>query len=87
VIGGILCLLVAIQYLWRQHPVKAMHWGWGGLAFIGSGLLAGLCGMGGPPLVIWSMAHDWPAEKTRGFLFAVFATSIPTKLTIYPNVV
>jgi uncharacterized membrane protein YfcA len=82
VIGGILCLLVAIQFLWRPHPVKTMHWGWGGFAFIGSGLLAGLCGMGGPPLVIWSMAHDWSTEKTRGFLFAVFATSIPVQIVL-----
>jgi uncharacterized membrane protein YfcA len=82
VIGGILCLLVAIQFLWRPHPVKAMHWGWGGLAFIGSGFLAGLCGMGGPPLVLWSMAHDWSTQKTRGFLFAVFATSIPVHIVL-----
>lgn len=82
VIGGILCLLVAIQFLWRPHPVKAMHWGWGGFAFLGSGLLAGLCGMGGPPLVIWSMAHYWSTEKTRGFLFAVFATSIPVQIVL-----
>jgi uncharacterized membrane protein YfcA len=82
VIGCILCLLVAIQFLWRPQPVKTMHWGWGGLAFIGSGLLAGVCGMGGPPLVLWSMAHDWSTQKTRGFLFAVFATSIPGQIVL-----
>jgi len=82
VIGCILCLLVAIQFLWRPQPVKTMHWSWAGLAFIASGLLAGLCGMGGPPLVLWSMAHDWSTEKTRGFLFAVFATSIPVQIVL-----
>jgi uncharacterized membrane protein YfcA len=80
VIGGILCLLAGIQLLWRPHPVKSMHWGWGGLAFAASGLLSGLCGMGGPPLVLWSMAHDWSTRKTRGFLFAVFAISIPVQI-------
>ncbi len=82
VIGCILCLLVAIQLFWRPQPVKTMHWGWAGLAFITSGLLAGLCGMGGPPLVLWSMAHDWSTQKTRGFLFAVFATSIPVQIVL-----
>ena len=81
-IGCILCLLVAIQFLWRPQPVKTMHWGWGGLAFIASGLLSGVCGMGGPPLVLWSMAHDWSTQKTRGFLFAVFATSIPFQIVL-----
>ena len=82
VIGCTLCVLVAIQLLWRPHPVKTMHWGWAGLAFIGSGLLAGVCGMGGPPLVLWSMAHDWSTQRTRGFLFAVFATSIPVQILL-----
>lgn len=82
VLGCILCLLVVIQFLWRPQPVTIMHWSWAGLAFIASGLLAGLCGMGGPPLVLWSMAHDWSTEKTRGFLFAVFATSSPVQIVL-----
>lgn len=82
VIGCILCLLVAVQFLWRPQPVNTMHWGWAGLAFVASGLLAGVCGMGGPPLVLWSMAHDWSTHKTRGFLFAVFATSIPVQIVL-----
>ena len=77
VIGCILCLLIAVQALWRPRPVKTMHWSWAGLAFVASGLLSGLCGMGGPPLVLWSMAHDWSSHRTRGFLFAAFATAIP----------
>jgi uncharacterized protein len=82
VIGGILCLLAIIQLLWRPHPVEAMHWGWAGLSWSASGILAGICGMGGPPLVLWAMAHNWSTEKTRGFLFAVFATSIPFQLAL-----
>ncbi len=82
VIGGILCALVAIQLLWRPHAHRAMHWGWAGLAFTASGLLAGVSGMGGPPLVLWSMAHDWSTHRTRGFLFAVFATSIPVQILL-----
>ncbi len=82
VIGFILCLLVAIQLLWRTPAVKALHWSWAGFAFITSGLLAGLCGMGGPPLVLWTMAHSWSSQMTRGFLFAVFATSIPVQIVL-----
>ena len=80
VVGSILCLLVAIQFFCRPHPVERTHWAWAGLALVASGLLAGVSGMGGPPLVLWAMAHNWSTEKTRGFLFAVFATSIPVQI-------
>ncbi len=80
VIGCILCLIVGMQLIWRPQPVKAMRWGWSVLAFLASGLLSGICGMGGPPLVLWSMAHDWSSRKIRGFLFSVFAASIPIQI-------
>ena len=64
VVGGILCVVVVFQFLWRVQPAEAVHWFWGGLAFIASGLLAGVCGMGGPPLVLWALAHKWSAERT-----------------------
>lgn len=82
VIGCILCALVLIQLLWRPQPVSSMHWAWGGFAFITSGILQGISGMGGPPLVIWSMAHNWTTQKTRGFLFTVFALGVPFQILL-----
>jgi len=82
VVGIVLCLLVVTQLLFRVRPVENVHWLWGGLAFSASGLLAGVCGMGGPPLVLWSLSRDWRAERTRGFLFAVFAASIPVQIVL-----
>lgn len=82
VIGLILCGLVVLQTLCRPKPAANLHWGWGGLAFASSGLLSGLCGMGGPPLVIWLMAQDWTTKQNRGFLFAVFATAIPLQIVL-----
>ncbi len=38
--------------------------------------------MGGPPLVLWVMAHDWTAERTRAFLFASFMGLVPVQLTL-----
>ena len=80
IIGCILCGLVLLQLLVRVKPKQSVHWIWGGIAFSASGILSGICGMGGPPLVLWTMAHDWPVKKTRGFLFSVFAASIPLQL-------
>ena len=80
VIGVILCLLVALQLLCRPRPAVSLAWYWGAIANVGSGLLAGICGMGGPPLVLWAMAHDWPSKKMRGFLFGAFAAASPAQL-------
>lgn len=82
VIGTILCIIVLIQVLWRPRPVSSLHWSWGGFAFVTSGVLQGVCGMGGPPLVIWSMAHDWPGNRIRGFLFCAFGMTIPIQLAM-----
>lgn len=82
VVGATLCLLIIIQMVWPTRPVDSMHMGWGFVAWMASGLLSGFCGMGGPPLVLWSMAHTWSSEKTRGFLFAVFALASPIQLIL-----
>ncbi len=81
-VGALLCLLVAVQFCWRPKPVDRSHWGWAALAFSISGLLSGISGMGGPPLVLWAMAHNWSSHRTRGFLFAVFLTAIPLQLVL-----
>ena len=81
-VGLALCLLVLVLFVWKPRPVASLHWAWGAVAFTASGILAGLVGMGGPPLVLWLMAHDWSTRKTRGFLFAVFTMSIPFQLAL-----
>lgn len=82
VVGLILCLLVIAQLVCKVRPAENIHWLWGALAFSTSGLLAGASGMGGPPLVLWSLGNNWSAEKIRGFLFAVFAASIPIQIVL-----
>ena len=82
VVGSVLCILVATAVIGKFKPVEKLHWGWGVLACSASGLLAGLVGMGGPPLVFWTLMHDWTVAKTRGFLFAVFVICRPLQLVL-----
>ncbi len=52
--------------------------------FFLSGLLQGLVGMGGPPMVFWTQAHDWSTQRSRGFLFSMYLISLfPAFLTLY----
>jgi uncharacterized membrane protein YfcA len=82
VVGCVICLLVGIQVAFQVKPVERVHRAWTALAFLTSGLLSGITGMGGPPMVMWVMAHNWSGEKTRAFLFAVFLVSAPVQIAL-----
>ena len=38
--------------------------------------------MGGPAMVFWVQAHDWGTRRSRGFLFAMYLSSLVPALTI-----
>ena len=79
-IGLVLLVFLVLQAAWQPRPREKLHGAWSAAAFLGSGFTGGLCSMGGPPLVLWVMAHDWPTDRTRGFLFASFASMVPVQL-------
>jgi len=81
-IGAILCLLVLLKITIKIRTYDKIHWGWGAIAFSLSGLISGICGMGGPPLVIWTLFHNWSVKKIRGFLFSVFMGGTPIYLIV-----
>lgn len=45
-----------------------------------SGFLAGLIGMGGPPLVLWVMRQDWSSRAQRCFLWLSFLQVMPLQI-------
>lgn len=77
VVGVVVLLIVATQAALRIKPREHLHVAWEWLAFGVGGYLLGLCGMGGPAMVLWVMAHDWPMNRARAFLYFLFATGIP----------
>jgi uncharacterized membrane protein YfcA len=80
--GAVVLLLVLVQTVWQPTPRAELRGGWTLTAFLASGFAGGLCSMGGPPLVMWTMAHDWSTERTRAFLFAAFMTTVPLQLLL-----
>jgi uncharacterized membrane protein YfcA len=75
-VGVVVLLIVAIQWFLRVAPQPRLHPAWECLAFGLGGFLLGLCGMGGPVMVLWVLAHDWPMNRARAFLFFIFATGL-----------
>jgi len=80
VFGCILLVVIAGQGWFRPRPRERLHVGWGILAFATAGLLTGLSGMGGPPLVLWVMAHDWSSRRSRITLWMIFLSMLPSNL-------
>jgi uncharacterized membrane protein YfcA len=78
VVGAIVIGLLILRAVLRPKPRDSVGTGWGVVASVASGLLAGLVGMGGPPIVLYALAHDWEKDTFRGFLFATFLLVLPT---------
>jgi len=76
IVGVIVLLVVAAQRALHVSPQERLHIGWEWLAFGLGGFLLGFCGMGGPPMVLWVLAHDWSMNRARAFLFYIFATGL-----------
>jgi uncharacterized membrane protein YfcA len=77
VVGGIIIAILVTQWLFRIKPRQQLAAGWLWLAGSISGFLTGLISMGGSPLVMWVMAHDWPSRQSRAFLWLTFLMTAP----------
>jgi uncharacterized membrane protein YfcA len=77
VVGGVLLVVVLVQWLARVQARQHVHWAWTAVAGLLSGVMGGALGMGGPPVVLWVMAHDWPGKQVRVFYWVTFVMMIP----------
>ncbi len=82
VLGVVLAVVVLAQWLWKVRPRQRVGWGWTVPAFLISGVMAGSVGMGGAPLVLWVMAHNWSAGRTRAFTLCSFLILQPVMMVL-----
>ena len=82
VIGAIVLLLLILQQIKviKQREHVAVKWGY--IAGFFSGLLNGLANIGGPPLVLWMLAHKWDNEKMRVTPIAFSILLVPFQLIL-----
>lgn len=81
-VGGLILAGLLAQWYWKPKPRAHLPAGWGVLAGACGGLLGGLAGVPGPPLVMWVMAHDWSNQRTRGSIWAMFLFLTPLLFVI-----
>jgi uncharacterized membrane protein YfcA len=82
IVGALLLLILATQKWIRIEARNSLGWGWDLLAFGLSGIMLGMLAMGGPPVVLWLMAHDWSARRSRAFMAALFLLAAPVQLAL-----
>jgi uncharacterized membrane protein YfcA len=82
VFGAIVLLAVLLQLVLRVRPRDSVHPLVTVGAMLASGFMSGLSGMGGPPAVLWVMAHRWSNPESRATLWAFFGGTTPVQLTL-----
>lgn len=82
VVGVVLLAVLIVRSALRVQPRASVHAGWTVLAGAASGLLGGLVGMGGTPMVLWVTAHDWPNDRSRAFLWLTMVQLYPITLAL-----
>jgi uncharacterized membrane protein YfcA len=82
VFGAIVLLAVLLQVGLRVKPRERVHPTFMVGAMLASGFMGGLSGMGGPPAVLWVMAHRWSNPESRATLWAFFGGTTPVQLAL-----
>ena len=80
VLGAILLGIVLLQWTLKVQPRAHVHASWTLLAGSSSGVLAGLAGIGGPPVVLWAVAHQWPSRQVRAFMWISLLLTSPVHI-------
>jgi uncharacterized membrane protein YfcA len=76
-VGGVILLSLVLTAKSTKDPRPHVHPGWLWLTGISSGILAGSVGLGGPPLVLYALSHDWTNGRTKAYLWASYVLGSP----------
>ncbi len=82
VFGAIVLLALLLQVALRVKPRDRLPARMMVGAMLASGFMGGLSGMGGPPAVLWVMAHRWSNPESRATLWAFFGGTTPVQVTL-----
>jgi uncharacterized protein len=82
IVGGVILAVVIVRISVRIEPREHLHWAWGQIAGFASGVLRGFLNAGGPPMVLWTYAHDWTSRQLRVSALAISLVSVPPQVTL-----
>lgn len=82
IIGAVLIISVLALWLVPRRPSTEVKTSWLYVAAPSSGIIGGLIGMGGPPLLLWAIFQPWEPKQLRAWLFTMFLSTLPLQLVI-----
>lgn len=82
VIGGVVLVVLVLRWKGTVKSRESVPNIWGYIAGFFSGLLNGFANIGGPPLVLWTLAHQWSNQKMRGTIIAFSLIYVPFQLSL-----
>jgi len=80
IIGILVLVLLLLQWKGLIKSRERVSSAWGYTAGFFSGFLNGLANIGGPPLVLWILAHRWSNEKMRVTPIAFSIVFVPAQV-------
>ena len=84
--GGVVALLIVSLLLLRRLAApqgkEVLHPAWGVAAGAASGVLNGIANIGGPPVVLWSLAHRWSNQRLRVTTLAQSLVFVPFQVAV-----
>ena len=83
VIGLLVLVMVILKFTVKTKPKENIAGIWGALAGFLYGFLGGLANVGGPPLVIWSYAHNWTKEQLRTAPSMISLFAVPFQFLLF----
>jgi len=72
IVGYVLLVIVSFELFGKFKPKENLTLFWDIVTFGLSGFMLGMISMGGPPVAVWLLAHDWSALRQRAFLASLF---------------
>jgi hypothetical protein len=85
-VGVVILAAIVAQYFTGFEWKNARRWPWMLITFGGSGILQGLTGTGGPPMVLWVYGQRYSVNRARAFLFGTYvACFVPQLCLLYWN--
>ncbi|MCK5802999.1 MAG: sulfite exporter TauE/SafE family protein [Lentisphaeria bacterium] len=81
-VGLLILLAMGMRLAFRTEPRKHIWRGWGLIASFLGGILNGFANIGGPPMVLWLYAHDWPRDRLRATILSWSLPMVPFQMTL-----
>jgi uncharacterized membrane protein YfcA len=82
IIGTLIIILLVLRWKGGTKSRESVPRIWTVVAGLFCGFLNGFANIGGPPLVLWVLAHKWSNQKMRGTIIAISLAFVPLQIPL-----